>query len=136
MLKPQRLTDRQLRWFGLSLGGLPLAIAAVMAWRHAGLSAWTIGLGSLAVGTWLVYYGLPHLQRPIYDGFLRITYPIQLVMTGVILGGVYYVVLTPIGWWLRFRGYDPLSLRKPDAATSYWQPRREPAEADRYFKTF
>ena len=77
-------------------------------------------------------------------GFLKGTYlasayaalPIGLVVSYLILGVIYYLVLTPVGLLLRLRGYDPLSREWEPNAGTYWIRREALRDTDRYFRQF
>ncbi|TWU06392.1 SxtJ family membrane protein [Stieleria varia] len=132
MFAQQELTDQQLKYFGLSLSGLLLALAAVTYWTwHAGIVAAGLVIG--AVVLLAIYYATASARRPIYRGFRIITFPIQWMMTWIVLGLVYFLVLTPIGLVLRLAGK---SLRQKYPDSSLWQPRTKEDEPSGYFKTY
>jgi hypothetical protein len=62
--------------------------------------------------------------------------PIGWVMSHVILGIIYYLVLTPIGLLLRALGRDPLRRRFETGARSYWIDRGEEPAVERYFRQY
>ncbi|NND99622.1 MAG: hypothetical protein HKN47_20080 [Pirellulaceae bacterium] len=129
----QELNDRQLRYFGASLAALLWVFAAVAYWKwnSANIATALTVSGLLLIG---VYYLIPNTQRGIYNAFRKITHPIQVVMTIIILGIVYYLVLTPIGLLLRLGGYG--LKRQNDGQTSHWSKRDRPNQASRYFDTY
>ena len=51
-------------------------------------------------------------------------------------GVIYYIVLTPIGLFLRLTGYDPMQRRFDRAAKTYWTPREQEEKTKRYFQQF
>ena len=115
------------------MSALILVFAALAYWKWQSPLAAGI-LASIAIVMLLVYSFVPSTRRPIYQGFRKITHPIQLIMTAIILGVVYYVILTPIGCLLRFRGIDVRS--KPGDDESYWTPRTESKDPSSYFRTY
>lgn len=132
MLPDQELDDRQLKYFGASLGALLGVFACLAYWRFASVeAAWALVAASIVLTS--VYYLIPQTRRSIYQGFRKITYPIQVVMTYVVLGVVYYGLLTPIGWVLRAKG---VNLRKKSESESLWRKREVASEPSRYFKTY
>lgn len=136
MLQHNRpVSDSQLRWFGLSLASLIFILGLIVYWRFKlGIAA---AIGSvLAVLLLAVFYGIPGSRRPIHGGFSACVYPIQLVVSVVLLGIVYFGVITPIGFLLKIRGYDPLRRKKQEHVDSFWIQRRAPKSDDRYFKTY
>ena len=42
------------------------------------------------------------------------------VMTFIMLGVAYVLLVTPLAWWLRWRKHDPLQLKFEPDKTSYW----------------
>ena len=55
----------------------------------------------------------PPLIRPIFVGLILLTYPIGWVVSHVLLGAIFYGIVTPIGIILRLTGHDPLQLKAP-----------------------
>jgi len=62
----------------------------------------------------------PPLIRPIFVGLILLTYPIGWVVSHVLLGLIFYGIVTPIGIILRVTGHDPLQL-KPPLGSSLWK---------------
>ncbi|SRR6056297_725447 len=136
MLSTRKLTDRQLFWFGGSLSGMIFAFAMLALFRWESQS-WAVILSGAALSLGGLFYGIPEYRRPIYEAFLKLTYPIQWVVTTVLLGIVYFGVLTPIAGLLRLRRYDPLERHGvPPDDGSYWKQRDAPASSNSYFKTY
>ena len=133
MFHHQELSDRQLKFYGISLVALVFVFAALAKWRwSADVVASAMAIGGVALGA--VYYGIPSTQRSIYHGFRTLTTPIQLVASAIILAIVYYVVLTPIGIALRLRGFGVQNLDGDQS--SYWSDHRSPTDSSRYFDTY
>ena len=138
MLPNQEMSDRRLRWFGISLAGLVLCLG-LMAYWHWRIVAIAVVTGVLAVVLLAVFYGMPASRRPIYHAFSTCVYPIQFLVTVLLLGIVYFGVVTPIALFLRLRGYDPLdrkSTERTSASTTLWVRRDPDPSDDRYFKTY
>ena len=75
-------------------------------------------------------------MRPLYLAISVIGYPIGWLVSHLILGFIYFGVITPIGLALRVSGRDPLA-RKADATTStHWKDRAGARGADGYFRQF
>ncbi|NCY22357.1 hypothetical protein EBX31_10440 [bacterium] len=62
----------------------------------------------------------PPLIRPVFVGLILATFPIGWVVSHVLLGVIFYGLVTPIGLILRLTGHDPLQL-KPPAGDSLWK---------------
>ena len=46
---------------------------------------------------------------------------------------LFFIVVTPLGLILRLLGQDPLRLRRPTGAASYWSEVRQKSSLDRLF---
>ena len=81
-------------------------------------------------------WAAPRFGKRLYVGWMSAAVPVGWTVSLVILALVYYLVVTPIAWILRLRGYDPLQRRFDDKAESYWIERGTPGDSSRYFKQF
>jgi hypothetical protein len=62
----------------------------------------------------------PAAIRPVFVGLILATFPIGWVVSHLLLGAIFYGIVTPIGLVLRLTGHDPLQLRPP-AGDSLWK---------------
>jgi len=62
----------------------------------------------------------PPLIRPVFVGLILATFPIGWVVSHVLLGAIFYGIVTPLGLILRLTGHDPLQL-KPPTGNSLWK---------------
>ena len=118
-----------LRQFGLVVGGVLGAVAAVVLWR-SGPSAWTWGLGG--VGGALVLAGLaaPTALRHVRAVWMGLAFAMGAVMTRVILTLAFVLVFLPTALGLRLFGKDLLRRRLDPDAETYWLTRTD-GRADR-----
>ena len=140
-LRPDRRTLRQFGWIALVGFGL----LATLAWNEwlmfaFGLGAWKqtvvaglVGLAGLAAFFSLVY---PPANLPIYLGLTILAYPIGFVLSYVIMGTIFYLLLAPVGIFFRLTGRDPLMRRFEPQTPSYWVDSREARSNDSYFHQF
>ncbi len=129
-------TDRQLRQFaGIVIPLCGLLLAVLVGWR---LGQRVAGGGILAGSALLALGGLwrPALVRPVYLGWMYASYPLGWVVGHVIIGAVFFLVVTPIGWLLRASGRDPLRRTFEASRTSYWEERPAVDDPARYFRQF
>ncbi|MFV0446166.1 MAG: SxtJ family membrane protein [Planctomycetaceae bacterium] len=125
-------TKTDLKLFGASLGVMLTLLGVVLRskldWSGAALVLWW-----LAAALVIVYYAFSAVQRPLYRGWLIAIFPVARVMSVLVLGVVYFGVLTPIGIISRRAGRDPLRLWS--VADSGWIKRPEtPVPKGRYFR--
>ena len=105
--------------------------AAIWFPAFCGLVGWMIGKktghwGAVEIG-WFVCGGVsvagflfPPLIRPVFVGLILATFPIGWVVSHVLLGAIFYGIVSPMGLILRLTGHDPLQL-KPPPGHSLWK---------------
>lgn len=97
-----------------------------------------IGLGD--VGARTVYWAVggvflalalivPKLLHPLNVAWMRFGAVLQMVISPIILGLMFYVAITPMGLVLRLMGKDLLRLKLDKSAKSYWLVRDPPGPA-------
>ena len=92
---------------------------------------WVVAIVVPAIG-WI----MPGFMRVVYTGMRIVTFPIGLVLSWLVLGAVYYLVLTPIGLLTRMFGYDSMKRRFDTTAESYWVMRKPDSDLRRYFRQY
>ncbi len=112
------LNKKGLRDFGLMTGGL---FAAIFGLALPYLFGSAFPLWPWVVCVVLVVWALvaPLSLNPVYRVWMRVGLMIGSVMSRVILGLVFFLVVTPIGIMMRATGKDPMNRALDDSATSY-----------------
>jgi hypothetical protein len=72
----------------------------------------------------------------IYVVLTAVTFPIGLVVSFMLLATFYFLLLTPLGLLFRLTGRDVLGRKFDPSAESYWQQRKPPESAERYYHQF
>lgn len=128
-------TPKELRWFGLVVWPMFLVVAALLHFKsHRPVAAGVVlGVSTLAL---VLYYALPPLRKPVFVSWMTLFHPVGWVMSHLLLGVVYYLVITPIGLLLRLLGRDSLTRELDPKAESYWIRRDGKVEPSRYFRQF
>jgi hypothetical protein len=103
----QNHTDnKQLRSFALIVGGIFALIGAWPVFFQSGdFRLWGLILAGLLVMPGLIY---PALLFPIYQVWMALGHALGWVNTRIILGLIFYGVVTPIGFIRRWLGKDPM----------------------------
>ena len=115
------VSRRALRGFGLVVGGVFVALAALSAWRAGGaLSAFAWGFA--VVGAILVLAGaaVPSALQPVYRVWMTGAVAMGFVMTRVVLTLAFGLVFVPVGLLFRLIRRDVLAQRPDPSAASYW----------------
>ena len=128
-------SKKDLRWFGLLLA-LFFGILGLVAMLRFDAPPVARGLWIAGGGLALLYYAIPPLRRWMFVGWMVAAFPIGWTISHVLLGVVYYVVMTPIGLVMRLLGRDPLERRFDRDARTYWVEHRPDGEPARYFRQF
>jgi hypothetical protein len=110
-------------FFGLHLSDGAARTTALVLWGLGGLSA-LLGLVK------------PELNRFLFVGLILVTFPIGFVLSYVIMGIIFYLIITPVGLVFRLIGRDPLAKRFDPKAATYWVPHRNAESVERYFRQF
>ena len=125
---------RELRKFGLLVGGVFAILGAALWLRHRPTAPYFLG-----VGGFLILFGLlaPRALKYIYIVWMTFALVLGFVVSGILLTLFFFLVITPIGWVARGLGNDFLSLKLNRPAASYWLPRprgpKKPADYERQF---
>lgn len=120
---PARLTAREGRRFGLTVGAAFLVLGAIGVWRGGGIA--TDGLLAVGGALTLAALAVPTRLGPVERAWMRLARAISSVTTPIVMGAMYLLVLTPVGWVRRLFGGNPL-VHRP-LGDGYWKTRPEGA---------
>ena len=117
-------------WFPLFV----VVAGSVVRWRLGAPTAAAVvwGVGALVAAAALAS---PRLARAVFVALTVATYPIAVVTSTIVLLVMFFLVVTPLGAWLRWRGHDPLRLRAR-AAASHWQHHEQDDDPRRAVRQF
>lgn len=121
------------------LGALiPLALLAIGGVEGLGVDQWTVagvawGFGVLGAILTLLSAAI---GKTLYTGWMYAALPLGWTMSHLILGIVFYFVVTPIGLVMRMFGHDPMRRRLDRAAATYWTEHETTGESSRYFRQY
>ena len=114
-------TSKQHRSFGLMVGGIFVAIGFWPLVHQEGIRLWAVILGSLLMVLALL---IPGRLGPIYKAWMTAGHVLGWINTRIILGIIYYGLLTPMGLVMRLAGKDAMRRRYDDTANTYRVLRR------------
>lgn len=127
---------QQLRWFAGLVFPAFWGWVAWLLYAKAGFESAAMALFSVALAVSLVGLASPAFMRRVWVGMMLALFPIGWVVSHLILGLVYYLVVTPVAIGLRLAGRDPLQRRLEPERESYWIDRDEAPEVERYFRQY
>jgi uncharacterized membrane protein YedE/YeeE len=111
------------RSFGMVFGVVFLLIAARSFWH--GTAIWPL-YGAIAVGFVVVALVRPALLAPFNRVWTRLGLLLGKIVSPVVLGGLFFLVIAPAAIIFRWMGRDLLNLRRDPKAVSYWLVRDPP----------
>jgi len=120
---PARLTAAAGRKFAFTVGIAFLVLAGIVLWRGRQTVSWGLG----GIGALLILAGLvaPTRLGPVERAWYGLAAAISKVTTPIIMGILYFVILTPAGILMRLFGRN--SLVRASASESAWVRRPEGA---------
>src|SRR5262245_23583082 len=112
---------REVRRFGLSVGGVLAGLGAWLSFRHQPAGPFLIVLGSVLMG---IGPFAPGVLRPVYIGWMALAFALGSIVSALVLTLFFFLVVTPIGLIARAAGQDFLDRKWDAAASTYWTTRR------------
>ena len=130
--EPQQVKASILRQFGFAAS----VLAVAGAYWFGGLTT------STTTGIWLAFAAVFAVLAAVAPLRLRlpfvllsaVTAPIGWVISHLVLGIIYFGVVTPIGWALRATGRASLRTEIDRDAGSYWEEREQPGGVEDYLR--
>lgn len=122
LIRSEPLAPGSERSFGVVMA-VAFALISLVNWWHGKLWwPWTAGLAVLFLAGTLV----PPVLKPLNWAWFRLGLLLQAVISPIVLGLVFFLAVTPLGWILRARGNDLLKLKREPGSGTYWLARRPP----------
>ncbi|MFO1514979.1 MAG: SxtJ family membrane protein [Verrucomicrobiota bacterium] len=125
-IKQLKTGERDLRKFGLMVGGVFALLGLLFLWRHPGRSPYFLWPGGVLMVLGAI---LPRTLKWIYIAWMSVAFVLGFVMAHVILTLFFFLIITPIGLVARLFSQDFLSLKLDHAARTYWLPREKKARS-------
>lgn len=96
---------------------------------------------AFALSTFGVIYGLvglclPVAIYPLYKVLSIVTYPIGFVLSKIMFGIIFFLVITPIGFVLKIFRKDSLNTVIDTGASSYWLDNVKTVPKSQYFNQY
>lgn len=111
------------RNFGFVFAGAFSLFAAVSLWNGTG--KWPFLL-AIAVAFVVVTLLAPHWLRPLNRLWHRFGLLLGRIVSPIVMGTLFFVVVTPVATLARLFGNDPLRLKRDPEAVTYWIERTPP----------
>ena len=116
-LKNIRTDNKAIRDFGILIGFILLIIAGILFYKEGESYVIIFWLGIAFIGFGL---GMPIILKPFYSTWMYFAVVLGWFMTRLILGLLFYIVVSPIGFISRLFGKEFLDLKTSSLNRSYW----------------
>jgi len=116
-IKKLKTGPREVRKFGLMVGGVFVALGLLFLLRHKPSSPFLLWPGVV-----LIIFGAlaPHVLKYLYITWMSFAVTFGFIMSYVILTLFFFLVVTPIAFLARLFRKDFLAQRLDAKATTYW----------------
>ncbi len=140
-LRPDEKTLRQFGWIAL----VGFSFIAVIAWYEKLIFAFGLGdareivaytFAGLAAASAFFSLVFPKANLPIYLGLTILSFPIGFVLSYVIMGTLFYLLISPVAIFFKITGRDAMHRRFDPDATTYWSDPRPARGPESYFKQY
>ena len=111
------------RSFGLIVGSVLLLLSGLPLFDGRMPWLWLSGIGAALI---TIALAAPALLQPLNRAWTGLGRLMQRVFDPVVLGFLFFFVITPIALIMRAAGKDPLLMKRDRAAASYWIERTPP----------
>jgi hypothetical protein len=119
------------RSFGIVFAVVFAAIGLAPLAFGGGLRIWSVLVGAAFL---VVALALPRVLAPLNRLWLRFGLLLHRIVSPIVLGIMFYLVITPIGLFMRAMGKDLLRLKFDQRLPSYWIERVPPGPSPESIK--
>jgi hypothetical protein len=120
-LEPKRIAEAEHqgsdRSFGLVFAIVFAVIGLFPLWRLDAPRWWSL---AIAAAFALVAVLFPHTLRPLNRAWLAFGRLLHRIVSPLVMGGVFFLAVTPTALIMRLRGRDLLSRKRRPDLSSYW----------------
>lgn len=122
-----KYSSSELRRFGFLVGGIFCALALYFFLRNKGYY-----LPVAVIGSALVLSGVfvPKILAPVFGLWMLLGHILGWVNSRLILGIVFFFLLTPMALFMRLIGRDALARRFDKELATYWEERQQEFSAE------
>ncbi len=121
--RENRLTGSSDRSFCYTFAVIALIFAAISFFKGGNYWPWLGGFAAVFAAVGLI---APQLFAPLNKLWFKLGMMLHKVTTPLIMGAVFFAVITPLAMLMRLFGKRPLDLEYDPDAPSYWIERQPP----------
>ena len=122
------------RSFGLLFGAVFVLLAAYGWFFKSWSSVVELSLLGVALAFVLLGFVAPKILSPLNWLWFQLGQLLGKIVSPIVLGAIFFLLLTPVSLVTRLFGRDELCLKRKASQTSYWLDRAPPGPAPDSFK--
>jgi len=111
------------RSFGVVFAVVFTVIAILPLFFGGALRLWSLGVAAVFA---VLAFAAPRVLAPLNRLWLKLGLFLHKIVNPIVLGIMFFLVVTPTGLLMRMLGKDPLRLKRDPKARSYWIDRVPP----------
>jgi hypothetical protein len=136
--------ERTLRQFGI-IALVGFGALAALAYYEKLLFSFGLGEARVPLAVTLAALGLlaalfsllaPRLNRFLFVGLSLLAYPIGFVLSYLIMGALFFLIIGPVAVFFRLLGRDSMQRSYDPKASSYWSPAGPRRSKESYFHQY
>lgn len=129
-------SKKEQRKFGLVMA-VAISVLGLVRYAFHGFAQFPLWFFMVAAIFALLGLIAPRALRPVLAGWIKFAIALNWLMTRVLLGIAFFLMITPVRFIIHFFGEDPLKRKwLPDAPTYWEEPEEQPEDFDRYRNQF
>jgi hypothetical protein len=128
--------EKDLRQFAAIWFPLACVALGTLIWKWTGVSNWAIVPVVVAAIVAPIAYCVPAVARGIFVGWMVAAFPIGWTVSHLLMGVIYYLLITPMGLIMRLCGRDSMGRKFDESRESYWVPHQSSKENKQYFRQY
>lgn len=129
-------TDKVLRQFAAIWFPLACLALSLMTWKWTNSWNWAIIPTIFAIILAPLAYWIPAVARAIFVGWMTAAFPIGWIVSHLLMGSIYFLLITPMGLAMRLCGRDTMGHRFDESRESYWVPHQSAKDNKQYFRQY
>jgi uncharacterized membrane protein len=129
-------TRRELRQFAGIWFPAFFAVVCSIAYRRTHSLNIVASIAVCAFAISLIGLIAPRLMKPIFVGWMYASFPIGFVVSHIVIGAIFFLVITPIGLIMRLIGRDAMYRNFDRQAATYWVAHDPGLDRARYLRQF
>jgi len=133
-LKNIQDSRKNLRNFGLSVGSVCMAVGGFLFWKEIDAYPYLLAIGLMLACCGSIW---PLILKPVYLAWMGLAVVLGSIMTRLILGLLFYLIITPIALVSKLTGNRFIDLRWGFRQPTYWNDLKSKRPTrERYEKQF